>query len=193
MIGGVGQTIGLPQSRKNNVGETIGLPQNKDIMELPKRKPNRLKQYDYSQPGAYFVTICTDKRRCLLGDVAAVGETIGLPSHVKLSVYGKTADDAINKICECYPTVTVDKYVIMPNHIHLLLQLHADDGRAMLAPTVSTIIAQMKGYVTKRTGVSIWQKSFHDHVVRDEKDYLEIWEYIDGNPAKWEEDCFYSE
>ncbi len=160
-------------------------------MEFPKRKPNRLKEYDYSQPGAYFVTICTDKRRCLLGDVVGVGETIGLPPCVELSDYGKTVDDAINNVCKYYPTVTVDKYVIMPNHIHLLLQIHAYNGRAMLAPTVSTIIAQMKGYVTKRTSVSIWQKSFYDHIIRNEKDYLEIWEYIDSNPAKWEEDCFY--
>lgn len=160
-------------------------------MELPKRKPNRLKDYDYSQSGAYFVTICVSQRRCVLGDVVSVGESIALPSRINLSAYGKTVDDAIDNISKYYPTVTVDKYVIMPNHVHLLLQMHRDNGRTMSAPTISRIIAQMKGCITKKTGVSIWQKSFYDHIIRNEKEYLEIWEYIDSNPEKWEEDCFY--
>ena len=61
----------------------------------------------------------------------------------------------------------------------------------LLAPTIAKVVQQMKGYVTKQLGVSVWQKLFHDHVVRGEKDYLEIWNYIAGNPAKWEDDCFY--
>ena len=82
----------------------------------------------------------------------------------------------------------------MPNHVHLLLQINTDpDGRAMLAPTVSRVVQQLKGVVTKQIGHSIWQKLFHDHVIRNEKDYLKIWEYIDNNPARWQEDCFYEE
>ena len=61
----------------------------------------------------------------------------------------------------------------------------------MLAPTISKVVQQMKGYVTKRLGESIWQKLFHDHIVRGDADYREIWNYIEGNPSKWEEDCFY--
>ena len=61
----------------------------------------------------------------------------------------------------------------------------------MLAPTISKVVQQMKGYVTKKIGTSIWQKLFHDHVIRGEQDYLKIWNYIEGNPSKWEEDCFY--
>ena len=63
----------------------------------------------------------------------------------------------------------------------------------MVAPTISTIVQQLKGAVTKQTGTTVWQKLFHDHVIRGEKDYLKIWEYIDSNPVKWEEDCFYTE
>ena len=63
----------------------------------------------------------------------------------------------------------------------------------MVAPTISTVVQQLKGVITKQIGDSIWQKLFHDHVVRNEHDYRKIWEYIDTNPAKWQEDCFYAE
>ena len=63
----------------------------------------------------------------------------------------------------------------------------------MVAPTISTVIRQMKGYVTKQLGVSVWQKLFHDHVIRNEWEYQEIWTYIDNNPTQWELDCFYAD
>ena len=88
-----------------------------------------------------------------------------------LSQYGKIVEEAIEKISTIYPAITVDNYVVMPNHIHLLLQIHSDSsGRAMLAPTISKVVQQMKGFVTKQIGKSIWQKLFHDHVIRDEVD-----------------------
>ena len=159
-------------------------------MELPKRKPNRLKDFDYSQPNAYFITICTKNKEMLFWE--NVGASIARPEDVRLSKYGKIVVEAIEKISKIYPVITVDNYVVMPNHIHLLLQIHSDSsGRAMLAPTISIVIQQMKGYATKKIGRSIWQKLFHDHVIRDEKGYLKIWNYIEGNPSKWEEDCFY--
>ena len=159
-------------------------------MELPKRKPNRLINYDYSQPNAYFITICTKNKEMLLWE--NVGASIARPENVRLSQYGKIVEESIEKISTCYPAITVDNYVVMPNHIHLLLQIHSDDnGRAMLAPTISRVVQHMKGYVTKQIGKSIWQKLFHDHVIRDEAGYLKIWNYIEGNPSKWELDCFY--
>ena len=79
--------------------------------------------------------------------------------------------------------------MVMPNHVHLLLQIRTDiDGRPMAAPTVSSVINQMKGSISKQIGFSVWQKGFYDHVVRGEQDYREIWNYIDGNPARWAED-----
>ena len=160
--------------------------------DLPKRKPNRLKEYDYSSPGAYFITICTNDRRNLFWE--NVGASIARPEEVLLSEYGKIVDSAIRNIPVHYPAITIDSYTVMPNHIHLLLQINTDEnGRAMLAPTISAVVQQMKGYVTKQIGHSIWQKLFHDHVVRGEKDYLKIWEYIESNPIKWADDCFYTE
>ena len=159
-------------------------------MELPKRKPNRLKKFDYSQPNAYFITICTRNKEALFWK--GVGASIARPENIALSHYGEIVEEAILKISTIYPAISVDNYVIMPNHLHLLLQIHSDDsGRAMLAPTISKVVQQMKGYVTKKIGTSIWQKLFHDHVIRDEAGYLKIWSYIEGNPSKWEENCFY--
>jgi len=72
----------------------------------------------------------------------------------------------------------------------LLLDSHGS-GRAMRAPTISTVINQMKGCVTKQIGFSLWQKLFHDHIIRNEEEYRKIWEYIDTNPLKWEDDCYF--
>ena len=160
-------------------------------MAFPVRKPNRLPNFDYNAPGGYFITICTQDRKNLFW--ADVGASIARPQNPVLSRYGVIVDEAIREIPLHYPTISVDHYVVMPNHIHLLLQINTDaDGRAMLAPTISRVVQQMKGIVTKQIGCSIWQKLFHDHVIRSEKDYLKIWEYIDNNPAKWKEDCFYT-
>ncbi len=94
----------------------------------------------------------------------------------------------MNTVYEC---VFVDNYVIMPNHIHLLIRIENDSRRTQFAPTVSRIIKQFKGSVTKQLGMSVWQKGFYDHVVRDEYDYQVRWQYIDENPPKWAEDELY--
>jgi len=150
-----------------------------------------LKNYDYSRNGVYFITICTQNREKLLWE--NVGASIARQNDVKLSAYGKIVDYAINNIEKRYASVFVDKYVIMPNHIHLLLRIQNESWRAMLAPTISVVIQQMKGYVTKQIGFSIWQRSYHDHIIRNDHDYLERWEYIENNPLKWNSDLFYTE
>ena len=156
-------------------------------MELPKRKQNRLTGYDYSAPNAYFITICTESRKNLFW--TDVGAAIGRPENVPLTNLGMVVRQSIEDIPKHYPAISVDHYVIMPNHIHLLLQINTDaDGRPMAAPTISTVINQAKGIVSKRAGFSIWQKGFYDHVIRSEQDYLDIWNYIEGNPSKWAED-----
>ena len=116
------------------------------------------------------------------------GAIIHDPKEVKLSKYGMIVDASIKEISKHYPAVSVDNYAIMPNHVHLLLQIHTDcGGRSMIAPTISTVVRLMKGSVSKQVGFSVWQKGFHDHVVRNETDYQEIWKYIAGNPIKWVE------
>ena len=165
----------------------------------PQRKPNRLKGFDYSTPSAYFVTICTKDRQCLLGSI--VGAAISRPPSLVPTQVGKVVDAAIQAIPAHYPTVHVDKYVVMPNHVHLLLMFSPPaDGRLIAAPTsavgsdapsLSQVVGHMKRVVSRTLGTSLWQKSFHDHIIRNEREYRIIWEYIDTNPLRWTEDCFY--
>ena len=160
-------------------------------MEQPIRKKNRLSNYDYSQNGAYFITICTEKRKCLLA--AIVGAIIDRPAYPQLTAAGEKVDEAIRGIPARYPNVRLEKYVIMPNHIHLLLMIDTLHGRSMIAPTVSTIVRHMKGFATRSIGRRIFQKSYHDRIVRSDAEYDMIWQYIDTNPIRWEQDCFYTE
>lgn len=158
----------------------------------PVRKPNRLSNYDYSTPGAYFVTICSKDRKNIFW---TVGASIARPqTTAHLSYVGKVIDKKISEIPKRYRYVKLQNYVIMPNHIHILLSQYYDDsGRAMLAPTpdISRIIQHFKGAVTKAIGYSVWQKSFHDRVIRNEKEFLKYYEYINNNPFHWEEDSLY--
>jgi REP element-mobilizing transposase RayT len=165
-------------------------------MERRKRKNIRLEKYDYGRPGSYFVTICTKERHHFLWDPRGlselcVGAACGRP---RLSNIGQVVDREIQKLNEIYPAIKVNKYVIMPNHVHLLLCiLSSDGGRPQAAPTLPRIVNQFKGSVTKAVGYSVWQKSYHDHIIRNDADYLRIWQYIDTNPEKWREDCYYKE
>ena len=158
-------------------------------MELPKRKKNRLESYDYAASGMYFITICTENRKCLLSRIT-VGATIGRPPKTALTSIGQCVEETLLSIPAHYPSVSVDRYVIMPNHVHLLLRME-NGGRPMVAPTVSNIVNQFKGRTTKQIGTTIWQKGFYDHIIRDERDYLIRAKYIDDNPAKWAEDEYY--
>ena len=158
----------------------------------PIRKRNRLENYDYSQPGAYFITVCSKDKRWIFWNVGASTARPGSTAH--LSLYGRIADEKIREIVKRYRFIKMANYVVMPNHIHLLLTNCFDDsGRAMLAPTpnISNVIRQFKGAVTKKTHISLWQKSFHDRIIRNEKEFLNYCEYIDNNPLKWKDDEFY--
>ena len=157
-------------------------------MDLPERKPTRLKDYDYSSNGAYFITICTYNKQKLLCDIVGDG-AFDVPK-TNLSSVGKIVEKYIlssNKI----PNVTVDKYVIMPNHIHLIVNINNSGGHGN--PPLQNIIGQLKSYTTNKFGNILWQRSYHDHIIRGEKDYQKIWEYIDTNVIRWDKDCFYME
>lgn len=173
---------------------------------MERRKNIRLQQYDYSAAGCYFITICTRNREnrfwrvetktAGLPNDAVVGARIARPDcpDYSLSAYGIIADAAIRSIHDHYPAVLVENYVVMSNHIHLLLTISSDEnGRAMRAPTISVVVNQLKGYISKQVGEPIWQKLFHDHIIRDEADYQKHWQYIEDNPAKWSEDEYYLE
>ena len=164
----------------------------KNNEEMPIEKKNRLQNYDYSSCGAYFITVCTQKKQNYFWK--NVGATIGRPQDVELSSCGEIVSDAIKRISSIYPTLLVERYVIMPNHIHLLLRVCSDEfGRPMVAPTISRVVNQLKGYTVKQIGRPIWQKSFHDHIIRNQKDYEEHINYIYYNPVRWKLDELYTE
>ena len=100
---------------------------------------------------------------------------------------GRLVEEAILAIPAHYPTVEVVRYSVMPNHVHLLLRLSTEGNN----PTVSWVINQLKGIVTKRSGKQIWQKGFYDQVIRSESDFRSVGEYIEYNPAKWKTDDYY--
>ena len=154
-------------------------------MDLPNRKRLRLVGYDYSSPNYYFITICTDQKRCIFGKPTCLND------------WGKLAESELLDIPNHFPGVMIDKYVIMPNHIHAIVVIKdVGEERSRPFPTLSTIMGLYKSGVSRKIralspGAVIWQKSFYDHVIRNEKEYLDDWSYIDQNPGKWEEDTLY--
>ena len=151
--------------------------------ELPKRKQIRIEDYDYSTPGAYFITVCTANREKIFWN--SVGTDMIRPQNVPLSNAARIAEQGILQVAEHYENVVVDKYCIMPDHVHLILRIESKVyGRMISAPTVSTVVGSMKRWVSRQIGKPIWQKSFYDHGIRNQQDYDEIWEYIENNPLK---------
>lgn len=157
---------------------------------MPNRKANRLKGYDYSQKGGYFITICMKNKENILWANFG-GQGISSDEKPVLSDIGLAVDIAINNIPLIYDGVLVDKYVIMPNHIHMILLLQYEVVGGKAPPSISKIIGQLKGYVTKQVGYSIWQKLFYDRVIRNETDYKSYWQYIDENTLKWSDDEYH--
>ena len=159
---------------------------------FPKRKPNRIPNFDYSSNGAYFVTLCTHEKQNTL--CAIVGDGFPVPKP-----YGITAASFVAEIPKRFPQVHVDHYVVMPNHIHLLLFIDPSSAPQSPAPALGNVMGWYKYQVTKQInlscgtpGTKIFQRSYHDHVIRGDQDYLKIWAYIDTNPQRWTKDCFYS-
>ena len=144
------------------------------------RKSPRMPRYDYSTENYYFVTICTHEKRCLFGDPQ------------RNNWLGALVRQHIGQIEKHYNSAYVDKYAVMPNHVHMILILNNGENN----PVVPLIIGQFKRGVTKEIRTVhpsriVWQRSFHDHIIRNQAGYEKIWTYIDNNPRKWEEDCFF--
>ena len=157
--------------------------------ELPKRKHPRLKGFDYSSSGAYFITICTQNRRCTLSKIEA--------ENVKKTKYGIIAEEQLLSLNERYPSLTVDNYVIMPNHIHVILFLNNETAGASPRPTVMDIVCAYKSLTArecKKNGFEkkLFQDSFFEHVIRGREDYTETVKYICKNPIRWCNDELYT-
>ena len=163
-------------------------------MELPKRKNMRLRRYDYSTNGAYFITICTENKRHLFGEM--VGAVLcGRPNSPNVMLE-KWLSEVPNK----YKNVQMDKYVVMPNHIHAIVLLSGGHTGPPLPEivgwfktmTTNEYIKGVKDGVYEPFEKRIWQRGYYDHIIRSEDEYLRVWQYIDENPAKWTEDKYFS-
>ena len=171
--------------------------------KLPRRKDIRLKNFDYSSPGVYFVTICTESRKNYLWNGVldteafkwhSVGANCVRPINLPLSDIGNVVLVELEKWHQTYDEVEICSYVIMPNHLHIMVFISAGEhGRTQFAPTVGRMVKQFKGAVTKKIGRSIWQKSFMEHVIRNKQDFEIRSKYIYENPTRWYYDELYRE
>ncbi|WP_290996579.1 transposase [Gordonibacter sp.] len=160
------------------------------------RNSLRLRSWDYSNPGCYFVTACTFERLPLFGYIEVIDEGFSHMARMRLSDQGRLCKSAILSASETYGQVDVDTFVVMPNHIHLLVHLQDSLQDGTPRSLLSRFVGFIKGRVTREARktwpeAQIWQKYFYDHVVRDEADYLRIWEYIENNPARWAQDRYW--
>ena len=172
---------------------------------LPRRKPTRLRDYDYSQPGAYFVTICVQYRKCLFGTI--------IDGQMKLNEIGEIVVECWNHIPQHFPSVELGDSIIMPNHIHGIITWNIV-GAGLPRPTdektpnptigprsprppknssaLGKIVAYFKYQSTRHInqhhntpGTRIWQRNYHDHIIRDDPDLQRLRQYIQDNPMKW--------
>ena len=167
--------------------------------EIHHRRSIRLKGYDYSRNGAYDITICTQDREHIWGEI--VGATLcGRPNNPH-TIIDRWISETKNK----FGDIKVDKYVIMPNHIHMIIFLLGDDGESgdhagsplprivewLKTMTTNEYIRGVKSGIYPPFNRRIWQRNYYEHIMRDKDDYEKRWRYIEENPIKWQEDEFY--
>jgi len=176
--------------RPYNVNTTTMPMQNKSKFDPQKhhRRSIRLKGFNYSQAGAYYVTIVTYQRDCLFGEIKN--------DEMVLSNLGKIADECWRAIPEHFPNVELGAYVVMPNHVHGIILINNNHRKQPNEPvpgSLGTVIGSFKSAVSKRIGrqhnaTGIWQRNYYEHIIRDEKDLQNKTDYINANPSLWDND-----
>ncbi|MCP4724807.1 MAG: transposase [bacterium] len=174
---------------------------------FPERRSTRLKEYDYSQAGGYFITICTYNRECIFGDIN--------DGEMHLNEFGRVVKKEWVKSQKIRREIQLDEYTIMPNHFHAILHIEnsTDENDSIRAnrrsplrvdtvkmekKSLSSLVAGFKSNVTiyinkirQTPGMHVWQRNFYEHVIRDEEDLNKIRQYILDNPQKWEQDNYF--
>lgn len=202
-------------------------------MDLQKRKNIRLIGYDYSQNGAYFITICTNNKHHLFGIITSSdfqsnavpvdfqSNAVPVDSHenslrvsscltpvvagfhageiepttIKLTSIGKEVEKSINFINQQDNNASIIQYVIMPNHIHLIIMLESGRHGSL---SLANVVGRFKSFLNKKyndlnnsKNMVLWQRNYYEHIIRDEDDFMKISQYIEENPAKWQDDCYF--
>ena len=177
---------------------------------LHNRRSIRLPGYDYSQAGAYFITICTKDRECLFGEILGMSDTVGAGSKpaqnvMRLNGNGKIVENTWNDLIHHINSIELGEFVVMPNHVHGIIHIIEREliPRAGLEPaptppqqkSLSEIIRQFKTFSARHIniqrltpGLPVWQRNYYEHIIRDEKSFNKIADYITYNPARWETD-----
>ena len=179
--------------------------------QFPKRKNIRLKNFDYSSKGAYFITICVQNRQPLLSEIVmsnsetvhepmninAVGEGLAPPEskqqrypQVRLTPIGQVAKAQLLAVEDRFSNVAIDEYVFMPDHIHAIVVLRKNAGGSRPSPTLMDVVRVYKSLTSRlckqQFGVDkLFQRSFVEHVIRDREDYETRGRYIRENPMRW--------
>ena len=143
------------------------------------RKPTRIPGYNYSNRNYYFITICTYEKACIFGTINRINE------------WGEIAKNDLQQISSHFTDVYVDNCIVMPNHIHAIIVIDKDNS-----VNLNHVVGLYKSGVSRKIhkiqpNVTVWQRSFHDHIIRNQAEYEKIWEYVTFNRQKWETDCFY--
>ena len=145
--------------------------------------------YDYSREGLYFVTSCVQDKACVFGCVA--------DEEMVLNKYGLMAAQQWHWLAEQYPYLVIHAFVVMPNHVHAIIEIDwAETAPGTKIKSISELIGAYKTTTTKQVRLAgladfAWQRSFHDHIIRHERAYRHIEQYIQNNPALWQQDVFY--
>jgi REP element-mobilizing transposase RayT len=156
------------------------------------RHSTRLRGYDYTQNGGYFVTICTAQRECLFGQITSEGEFVQNP-------IGAIVEECWTAIPNHFPSVELDTFLVMPNHIHGILMLFGDASKNPIVRfgkpakgSLGMIIGSFKAAVSRKINALhtsestfLWQRNYHDEIIRNEKMLNAIRIYIDNNPTNW--------
>ncbi len=189
-------------NHKGLKGNLKGLPlqEYKMIYKKNHRRSIRLKDYDYSQSGLYFITICIHHNINLLGEV--------INGKMALSCIGQMIEKQWLHLSERFEGIKVDEYVLMPNHFHGIIHLGQPQGIESgqpqgIAPTVGGMVGAFKSLSTNeyirqvkdnnwpRFDKRLWQRNYYEHIIRNEESYRQISQYIQDNPLKWQEDKYY--
>ena len=176
--------------------------------DIHHRRSIRLRDYDYSQDGLYFISICIKTRECLFGEI--------VDDEMILNKNGEIVEKCWLDITQHYPDTVLHEFVVMPNHLHGIVEITAPVGAQNFVPlqtptdrnapplprrnefqkiiprSIGAIVRGFKIGTTKQLGYSVWQRNYYEHIIRDGNSYQIISDYILNNPKKWQTDKFYT-
>jgi len=167
---------------------------------MKNRKRNRMKGYDYSRNNMYFVTVCVQDRECCFGNIISEGATreLSVHNHMELNAFGEIAQKRLLWLEERYDYVVLHSHIVMPNHIHAIIEIDSNliEDKKTKIKSLSELMGAYKTTSSKlihKTGYLAfkWQRSFHDHIIRNTIAFENISRYIDTNANQWKKDTFF--